>query len=52
MDNNIDCCELDLMAFRTQKQWYLKTGIPYRRGYLLHGPPGTGNYYYWFYYVI
>ncbi|KAI9266549.1 P-loop containing nucleoside triphosphate hydrolase protein [Phascolomyces articulosus] len=33
----------DLLAFRTQKQWYLKTGIPYRRGYLLHGPPGTGK---------
>ncbi|KAG2225797.1 hypothetical protein INT45_007041 [Circinella minor] len=33
----------DLMAFRTQKEWYVKTGIPYRRGYLLHGPPGTGK---------
>ncbi|KAI9492087.1 P-loop containing nucleoside triphosphate hydrolase protein [Zychaea mexicana] len=33
----------DLMTFRTQKQWYIKTGIPYRRGYLLYGPPGTGK---------
>jgi chaperone BCS1 len=24
-------------------QWYNKTGIPYRRGYLLHGPSGTGK---------
>lgn len=25
------------------KNWYLKHGIPYHRGYLLHGPPGTGK---------
>ena len=23
--------------------WYAERGIPYRRGYLLHGPPGTGK---------
>ena len=23
--------------------WYSKRGVPYRRGYLLHGPPGTGK---------
>ncbi|KAF4122130.1 mitochondrial chaperone BCS1 [Geosmithia morbida] len=23
--------------------WYANRGIPYRRGYLLHGPPGTGK---------
>ena len=23
--------------------WYYDRGIPYRRGYLLHGPPGTGK---------
>ena len=23
--------------------WYSNRGIPYRRGYLLHGPPGTGK---------
>jgi chaperone BCS1 len=23
--------------------WYARRGIPYRRGYLLHGPPGTGK---------
>lgn len=27
---------------RTRK-WYSNRGIPYRRGYLLHGPPGTGK---------
>ncbi|KAK0706296.1 P-loop containing nucleoside triphosphate hydrolase protein, partial [Lasiosphaeria miniovina] len=23
--------------------WYSDRGIPYRRGYLFHGPPGTGK---------
>ncbi|KAK5070889.1 hypothetical protein LTR64_003863 [Lithohypha guttulata] len=23
--------------------WYADRGVPYRRGYLLHGPPGTGK---------
>lgn len=27
---------------RTQR-YYVRRGIPYRRGYLLHGPPGTGK---------
>ncbi|KAJ4331230.1 hypothetical protein N0V95_009921 [Ascochyta clinopodiicola] len=25
------------------EQWFLKKGIPWRRGYLFHGPPGTGK---------
>lgn len=25
------------------KQYYREQGIPYRRGYLFHGPPGTGK---------
>lgn len=25
------------------REWYQKHGIPYRRGYLFHGPPGTGK---------
>ena len=25
------------------RAWYSNRGIPYRRGYLLHGPPGTGK---------
>lgn len=24
-------------------RWYANRGIPYRRGYLFHGPPGTGT---------
>ncbi|KAI1337043.1 BCS1 N terminal-domain-containing protein [Xylariaceae sp. FL0016] len=27
----------------TTQRWYANRGIPYRRGYLLHGPPGTGK---------
>ena len=27
----------------TTKKWYGKHGIPYRRGYLFSGPPGTGK---------
>lgn len=25
------------------RRWYSNRGIPYRRGYLFHGPPGTGT---------
>ncbi|RPA89760.1 hypothetical protein L873DRAFT_1720560 [Choiromyces venosus 120613-1] len=32
----------DYLKPGTQK-WYSDRGIPYRRGYLLHGPPGTGK---------
>ncbi|CAZ80202.1 unnamed protein product [Tuber melanosporum] len=32
----------DYLEPGTQK-WYSDRGIPYRRGYLLHGPPGTGK---------
>ncbi|KAH7071514.1 P-loop containing nucleoside triphosphate hydrolase protein [Paraphoma chrysanthemicola] len=27
----------------TTARWYSVRGIPYRRGYLFHGPPGTGK---------
>jgi len=33
----------DLETFFNQKDWYQNLGIPYRRGYLLHGPPGNGK---------
>ncbi|KAI0169034.1 BCS1 N terminal-domain-containing protein [Hypoxylon sp. FL1284] len=32
----------DYLRPSTQR-WYANRGIPYRRGYLLHGPPGTGK---------
>lgn len=33
----------DIKHFTVSQEWYRKKGIPYRRGYLLHGPPGTGK---------
>ncbi|XP_054167154.1 mitochondrial chaperone BCS1-like [Oppia nitens] len=33
----------DLYNFITSSKWYHERGIPYRRGYLFHGPPGTGK---------
>lgn len=33
----------DCKRFLCCEKWYSERGIPYRRGYLLHGPPGTGK---------
>jgi hypothetical protein len=33
----------DLSAFLAREEWYLERGIPWRRGVLLEGPPGTGK---------
>lgn len=33
----------DLERFESSYEWYRTRGIPYRRGYLLEGPPGTGK---------
>jgi chaperone BCS1 len=33
----------DCNEFISNPQWYTERGIPYRRGYLLHGPPGCGK---------
>lgn len=33
----------DVDEFVGSKAWYRERGVPYRRGYLLHGPPGTGK---------
>ncbi|KAF8350566.1 BCS1 N terminal-domain-containing protein [Amanita rubescens] len=35
--------EDDIKTFLERRQWYADRGIPYRRGYLLHGPPGSGK---------
>ena len=33
----------DLRRFLASRDWYVARGVPWRRGYLLHGPPGTGK---------
>lgn len=33
----------DIRNFLGAKEWYADRGIPYRRGYLLHGAPGSGK---------
>ena len=33
----------DAKLFLTRAKWYMNLGIPYRRGYLLYGPPGCGK---------
>jgi chaperone BCS1 len=33
----------DMQTFTQSEHWYTAMGIPYRRGYLFHGPPGNGK---------
>ncbi|KZT58376.1 mitochondrial chaperone BCS1 [Calocera cornea HHB12733] len=33
----------DIKTFMGREKWYADRGIPYRRGYLLSGPPGSGK---------
>lgn len=33
----------DIESYLGARQFYARRGIPYRRGYLFHGPPGTGK---------
>ncbi|XP_018017324.1 mitochondrial chaperone BCS1 isoform X1 [Hyalella azteca] len=33
----------DVREFMDNSKWYIDRGVPYRRGYLLHGPPGCGK---------
>lgn len=33
----------DVRDFIERQEWYAERGIPYRRGYLLFGPPGSGK---------
>ena len=41
--NSLELLESDVKEFLLRKDWYLDRGIPYHRGYLLTGPPGTGK---------
>jgi hypothetical protein len=33
----------DMREFMASENWYALRGVPHRRGYLLHGPPGNGK---------
>jgi len=33
----------DVQWFMDNEQWYQTRGLSYKRGYVLHGPPGTGK---------
>ena len=33
----------DMQRFLAARTWYEEIGVPYRRGYLLYGPPGNGK---------
>jgi len=33
----------DMQSFFHAESWYADRGVPYRRGYLFHGPPGCGK---------
>lgn len=35
--------DLDEFVSSETRDWYMRHGVPYRRGYLFHGPPGTGK---------
>lgn len=42
-DGQIERIVTDLEWFAESQQWYAQRGIPYRRGYLFSGSPGTGK---------
>src|SRR5262249_43773887 len=42
-DDMLDELLADLRAFLDAGAWYRTRGVPHRRGYLLHGPPGNGK---------
>jgi chaperone BCS1 len=33
----------DIRSFLARREWYQQHSVPYRRGYLLYGPPGNGK---------
>jgi hypothetical protein len=39
----VDSLVADVREFLDLEDWYIQAGIPHHRGYLLHGPPGTGK---------
>jgi chaperone BCS1 len=42
-DEQLERIIADIQWFQASREWYSERGIPYRRGYLFDGPPGTGK---------
>ena len=42
-ENQLETIINDIKTFKNNESKYLENGIPYHRGYLLHGPPGCGK---------
>jgi len=42
-EGQIEMVKNDVTNFMNSKTWYDDRDIPYTRGYLFHGPPGTGK---------
>jgi chaperone BCS1 len=42
-DGEYSALARDLRDFLEAESWYREVGLPYRRGYLLHGIPGSGK---------
>ncbi|PWN40735.1 hypothetical protein IE81DRAFT_292919 [Ceraceosorus guamensis] len=42
-DGQVERIQGDVKAFLNRGEWYRQRGIPYRRGYLLYGAPGSGK---------
>lgn len=42
-DGRVAAVLADMRRFYAARGWYADRGVPWRRGYLLHGPPGTGK---------
>lgn len=44
MDDNVkNKIEYDIKHFRDNREWFYRTGLPYKLTYLLHGKPGGGK---------
>lgn len=42
-DDRVDKTLEDMRWFYSARNWYARRGVPWRRGYLFFGPPGTGK---------
>ncbi len=39
----VNLVRMDFESFLNREQWFRENRLPFRRGYLLHGPPGNGK---------